>query len=158
MRARATFTVVILLQAAPALAQMPNPYAPCAQFTEDRARLACYDAINRKAAPVPVPAAPAPYNPPPPAAEFGGLRAPAPPPPTPRRMTSGVASYTFSPEHRFTVVLDNGQVWRQFLDDTGTAKFSTRKKNTVVITHGFFHSYNLKLNDMNAEFRVQRMK
>jgi hypothetical protein len=69
-----------------------------------------------------------------------------------------VVNYSFSKAHRFTVELDNGQVWRQYEGDAGSAHFKARGQNTVVITKEFWDSYNLKLNNMNAVFRVQRMR
>jgi hypothetical protein len=155
----------ILLQTAPVLAQIyvTGPYAACGSIADDRGRLACYDAArNQQNTPRPAAALPQPQpaqSPSQSSANAFGLPPPAPVrTAAPRSLSVGVASYTINKDHKFVVTLDNGQVWRQFLDDDGRAKFKTDAKNYVVITHVFWNSYDLKLNTMNAVFRVQRMK
>jgi hypothetical protein len=144
----------------------------CGSIADDKARLACYDEARRQNAAAqsatvpartPPPSSPTPgpskASAPPPAANFGRRAAAAPAPrPDPRQMTAGVTGYSFDKENKFTVVLDNGQVWRQFDADFGTAKFRDHGANTVVITRGFWDSYNMRLNKMNAVFRVARIK
>ena len=152
----------ILLQCAPAMAQIyvTGPFAACGSITDDHARLACYDAARgQQNRPLPAtPAAPQPQAAQSPVNAFGLPPPVAARPVTPHSLSVGVASYTFNKDHRFVVILNNGQVWRQYLDDDSTAKFKANGKNYVVITHVFWNSYDLKLNTMNAVFRVQRMK
>lgn len=62
-------------------------------------------------------------------------------------------------DNKFTVFLDNGQVWQQLSGDETLARFiSNPKDNTVVISRGFLKSYNLKLNDNNSYYKVKRLK
>jgi hypothetical protein len=62
-------------------------------------------------------------------------------------------------DNKFTVFLDNGQIWQQLNGDESTARFiSNPKDNSVVISRGFLKSYNLKLNDDHAYYKVKRLK
>ncbi|GAA0541739.1 hypothetical protein FHS83_000179 [Rhizomicrobium palustre] len=59
---------------------------------------------------------------------------------------------------KFTVTLDNGQVWRQIESDTGRARFS-KQGDTVVISHGLLGSYNLVFEGREMTlFKVRRVK
>ena len=69
---------------------------------------------------------------------------------------AAVASHGSMPNGRFVVTLDNGEIWRQLPTDAGKAQF--RDRNRVVISRGFWHSYDLKLNGMNAIFKVERVR
>jgi hypothetical protein len=71
-------------------------------------------------------------------------------------VVAAITSHEIMPDGRFVVTLDNGQVWRQLSADAGKAQF--RDRNRVVISRGFWHSYDLKLNSMNAVFKVERVK
>ena len=128
------------------LAQPIDFHESCSRIVEPRARLACYDSAG-SAMPSPSGTAPSP------ASLFGLRHAKT----SLQRIIAGVQWYSFNEKGKFTVGLDNGQVWRQFNDDTGKAKF-TAASNRVVIKHGFFDSYDLKINRMNAVFRVERIK
>lgn len=132
------------MASAQALAQPADFYESCSRIVEPRARLACYDSARTAA---PSPAAPSSVS------LFGLRHAKT----SLQRVMAGVQWYSFNDRGKFTVGLDNGQVWRQFNDDTGAAKFNGTS-NRVVIKHGFFDSYDLRVNRMNAVFRVERIK
>ena len=166
-------TLALTLQAGAAAAQTAprasDRLAACDSIQNDSARLACYDAVRRNggSSPVPAPNYYPPLHPsaahPPARSQPEGFGAPSttartPTPPSPRHLAARVVNYSFSKAHRFTIELDNGQVWRQYEGDAGSAHFKARGQNNVVITKEFWNSYNLRLNDMNAVFRVQRMK
>ena len=135
--------------------------AGCSSIADPAARLSCYDAAQR---PSQNPSRDDTGHWP----EFGRSTASTPPlltrPARPdavqandRKIAANVASYHFLPTHKFEVALENGQVWRQLATDEGTAQFRQRGANRVVITKGFWNSYDLKLNDMSAVFKVTRM-
>jgi hypothetical protein len=153
------FSVAVV---ADSLAQPADPYETCNGIADPRARLACYDGTRTPAPPPvasPVPPAasrmPSSAMPPSPASLFGLRHAKT----SLQRIMANVQWYSVNEKGKFTVGLDNGQVWRQFNDDTTRAKFSDNpQSNKVVIRHGFFESYDLKLNRMNALFRVERIK
>ena len=63
-----------------------------------------------------------------------------------------------SPRGRFTVVLENGEIWRQMDSDDGAAQFRQRGKNVVQISKGFWGSYDLRLNGANIVFKVTRIQ
>jgi hypothetical protein len=98
-------------------------------------------------------------------AEFGAesvpAAAPAPGAPVPERLdsiTANVTSVAFNGNGRFTVSLDNGQVWRQVQGDTVTAKFGLSGHDRVTISRGFMGSYNLVIAGRNAMFKVRRAR
>jgi len=94
--------------------------------------------------------------------EFGKNQMPAPAPEEGQvieSITADVTDYARTPFGRFIVVLDNGQVWRQIDSDTSVARFERdAKDNKVVISRGLLGSYNLKINEQNATFKVKRLK
>jgi hypothetical protein len=73
-------------------------------------------------------------------------------------ISSGVTEVAFNYFGRFTVFLDNGQVWKQLEADTGSAPFSRHQKDTVTISRGLLGSYNLVINGHTAMFKVKRIK
>ena len=82
-----------------------------------------------------------------------------PPPPQPLdEITANVTSVAFSGTGRFTVSLDNGQMWKQIEGDTGTAKFKTRGGDSVTISRGLLGSYNLVIAGRTALFKVRRIQ
>jgi hypothetical protein len=96
--------------------------------------------------------------------EFGRDQVePAAPPSAPEMqeidsITAHVTDYSFR-DDKFTVFLDNGQVWQQLSGDSGVARFAADPKaNSVRISRGFLKSYNLKLNDDNSYYKVKRLK
>lgn len=99
-------------------------------------------------------------------AEFGAESVPAPKatpgnPPPPQRLdhfSAKVASVAFSGTGRFTVTLDNGQMWKQIDADTGTARFSKNGEDSVTISRGILGSYNLVVEGHAALFKVRRIR
>jgi hypothetical protein len=149
--------VTLLFLPAPAMAQA-DPAARCAAITDNTARLNCYDSAARGSSVQ----TPAPGTPPPRVSNPFAVQAPpqpAAPPAAPfKRLTATVKSYTLDAAGKFTMVLDNGQVWRQVEADDARAQFKMNGRNVVTVTNGFWGSYNMRINDMNAEFKVQRTK
>lgn len=94
--------------------------------------------------------------------EFGKNQMPQPAPEEGQVVESiaaDVTDFAKTPYGKFIVFLDNGQVWRQLDSDTGTAHFDRDPKaNKVIISRGLLGSYNLKVNDQNATFKVKRLK
>jgi hypothetical protein len=103
--------------------------------------------------------------------QFGNEYLPPPPPPAPvpgqpvrpapeviDSIAAGVSDYAFNPFGRFTVFLDNGQIWQQLQGDTDQARFKKSSPNTVTISRGMLGSYNLKVNDSVGIFKVKRLK
>jgi hypothetical protein len=96
--------------------------------------------------------------PPPPPPPVPGEPAPPPPPQPIDSITAGVSDYAFNPFGKFTVFLDNGQIWQQIQGDTDKARFKKSGPNTVTISRGLLGSYNLQVNDFEAIFKVRRLK
>jgi hypothetical protein len=153
--------------AAPAQEPLPNQLGACLQITGMLQRLACYDGVARAVSPVTVPRgapraattfAPAPA-PPVAAAGLGSERLPrlaSAAPKTPQQMIAGVASVSYDGRGRFTIALDNGQIWRQLDGDTALLK-GTRFP-AVRISRGALGSYDLNVVGRNASYRVSRVQ
>lgn len=103
-------------------------------------------------------------------AEFGNDRLPPPPPPPPKpgepappapviidSIAAVVTDFAFHLDGRFTIFLDNGQIWQQLQGDVDKAHFR-KSSNKVVISRGLMGSYNLVLNDEGSTFKVKRIK
>jgi hypothetical protein len=103
--------------------------------------------FGNESLPKPPPPPPKPGEPPPP-----------PPPPEIDSISAAVSDYAFHLDGRFTVFLDNGQIWQQLPGDTDKARFKKNGPNKVVISRGFLGSYNLVLNDEGSGFKVKRIK
>lgn len=73
-------------------------------------------------------------------------------------MRAGVTKVEFGPSGRFTVTLDNGQVWRQIEADSGHARFAKKGGDRVTISHGMLGSYNLVIEGRAMLFKVKRLK
>jgi hypothetical protein len=74
-------------------------------------------------------------------------------------VTARMTSYSFDRHGIFTVVLANGQVWRQVSGDTGNAHWPKPAAAYVVdITHGLFGSFNLQVQDRAGLYKVDRIK
>jgi hypothetical protein len=71
-------------------------------------------------------------------------------------MISGVASVSYDARGRFTITLDNGQVWRQLEGDTTVLAGS--KISMVRISRGALGSYDLNIVGRNATYRVSRLQ
>ena len=155
------FSSLLLLQAlllsfAPASAQNVQTASSCAAIPDPGSRLACYDRASAGRQKAGNAAAQDSHWP-----EFSNpSRHPASATQSPVRqigpVTAAITSYELKPDGRFVMTLDNGQIWRQLPTDAGKAQF--RDRNRVVISRGFWHSYDLKLNSMNAVFKVERVK
>jgi hypothetical protein len=99
-------------------------------------------------------------------AEFGAetVRAQQPAAGEPERpapidhIKAGVATVAFNPNGRFTVTLDNGQVWKQLEGDSGIARFKNKGHDVVTISRGILGSYNLVLEGQTALFKVKRVR
>lgn len=74
------------------------------------------------------------------------------------RITAKVTGYSFAANGRFTVTLDNGQMWKQLDGDTGTPHFDKNGGDSVTISRGFLGSYNLVVEGHNAMFKVRRIE
>jgi hypothetical protein len=165
--------------ATPAMAQdtLSSQLTACVQITGVLQRLACYDRVAHSLGPVPVPrSAPVQRPAPPSVAYVPPIAAAAPPvaaPPTglgserlprmasaaPRRaqeLTAGIAGITYDARGRFTITLDNGQVWRQLEGDT--AALQGVRNSTARISRGALGSYDLNVVGRNATYRVLRLQ
>lgn len=156
MRWSAVFALsfsVFFVANGPVLAQSSDPLSLCVNISDPRARLACYDWAHRSGTGAGSPAQAVPEEKS--LHEFGWRGSDS----KIKRISATVEGFSINDMGKFTVVLDNGQIWRQLNDDVGDAKFKDNlASNRVIISHGFWDSYNLKLNSANAEFRVERVK
>jgi hypothetical protein len=166
-----------------ATAQTATPSAAlsqCLKIADAAERLACYDRLSRPAAAppppmtAPAPAGSSPYGPVPshsfgaPAAtsqttpqQFGSEQLPASRQSRARtlnRIAANVVSFSAGPTGRFTVELDNGQVWKQIEGDETFARYDKRTTRTALISRGVLGSYDLTFNDRNAVFKVMRVR
>jgi hypothetical protein len=157
---------------------LPAQLGACLQITGLLQRLACYDRVAHAVAPRNVPAqrpvaqpappianaAPVPpvaYAPPPVAAQpptgLGSERLPrAASAKRAQELIAGVAGISYDSRGRFTVTLDNGQVWRQLEGDA--AVLTGSRLSTVRISRGALGSYDLNVVGRNASYRVVRLQ
>ena len=182
MTSKLLVLVALALSAAPAVAEdLSATISTCANVSDDRARLACYDGLAARtnaAARLPITK---PALPPVPQAPVATVAPPAPPTPVTKTNTFGaetirkgdtpeeraqevdeikakVVTADFSPTNRFTVTLDNGQVWRQIEADSGKARLHKSGGDTVEISRGMLGSYNLVIDGVNLLFKVRRVR
>jgi hypothetical protein len=73
-------------------------------------------------------------------------------------LRANVTAVAFNPNGRFTVTLDNGQIWKQLDGDTGTARFKNKGSDVVTISRGLLGSYNLVVEGRSALFKVKRVQ
>jgi hypothetical protein len=73
-------------------------------------------------------------------------------------ISAGIAKVTANFFGRFTVTLDNGQVWRQEDGDTPVARFPKDEAVTVTITRGFMDTFHLSIDGRWGTFQVKRIK
>jgi hypothetical protein len=136
----------------------------CGNLIDDRQWLNCYygsgDAMRVSLGLKPLsPGIPALVLPPQPNAA-DGLAMPNQPfgpanRPTRFPLRSQIKSYSFSQMGMFTMVLDNGQVWRQLSGDTNyVGHLSTNE--VVTISRGAFGSYNMRVDRRPEYFKVRR--
>lgn len=151
---------LLLLASVPARADDLNAaLAHCMTMTGAVERLSCYDRVARAAVGAPAPPAAQARREaaPDPARDFGKeqLRSAER---EEDRMTAEIADFRKDPRDHFTVVLQNGQVWRQVAGDTDIAQFHPGRTHQVTIARGVFGSFDLRFNDRNATFKVQRLR
>ena len=162
-------SILVLTLSDPAHAQdraKPNRSSPdCTAVADPTARLACYDAANSinsssgseqsthwpefdsRSASDTLKQRQIPTRP-----HVSGPTQGAP-------LRARVIKFEFSHSSKFTITLDDGQVWRQLVSDDGEAQFNEDSKdNYVVISRGFLRSYDLKLNGRSYVFKVERIK
>jgi hypothetical protein len=73
-------------------------------------------------------------------------------------LSSRMTSYSFDRYGMFTVVLANGQSWRQLSGDTSAAHWTKPAPGyTVQITRGALRSFNLKVKGISTEYKVERI-
>lgn len=147
----------------------------CAAIPISGPRLACYDGLAapyKPATSTPAPVAPAP------AAASVAVPAPVPQalqskpeqfgsealavaPETASAaldsITATVRTVRYNPLGRFTVTLDNGQVWQQSPGDSDKARFP-KDGAVVTITRGALGSYNLTIGGAARLFKVNRIQ
>jgi len=95
-----------------------------------------------------------------------GSEALAPPPAAPGQatpepldsITATVSDFAYNPYGRFTVFLENGQIWQQNQGDTDQAHFNKNSKDQVTISRGFIGSYNLVIAGHKGLYKVKRIK
>ena len=160
-------TVALPVSAQPLQAQLSR----CVAIPGVLQRLACYDSVARGAGVVapPVAAAPAYRAPPPPApvasyvppaAGLGSERVQQAPQVAaarpPQALTAKVTKVTFDPHGRFTMTLEDGQVWRQVAGDETILR--DPRVQSVRISRGALGSYDLTVIGRNASYKVTRLQ
>jgi hypothetical protein len=167
------FVLVLCATSAWAQESLPVQLSGCLQISGVLQRLACYDRVAHGVVPASRMSGVAPERPALRAAPMIATApsiAPSPPAEglgserlrraTPVRrassMVAQVAGISYDPHGRFTVTLDNGQVWRQVVGDT--AVLQGRSISTVRISRGALGSYDLNVEGHNATYRVMRLQ
>ena len=69
-----------------------------------------------------------------------------------------VANASYNYFRRFTVTLDNGQVWRQNESDTKVARFDGNGTERVTISRGFLNGFSLVIEGQYGTYQVKRIK
>ena len=77
---------------------------------------------------------------------------------TPEHFSAEITDFRKDVTGRFTISLNNGQVWQQVVGDTTAAQYHPGKTRSVTISRGSFGSYDLSFNDRNASFKVRRVR
>jgi septal ring-binding cell division protein DamX len=157
----AALCLFVVPTAAAAQTSADLAFTQCGTIADANARLACYDAARDQSKATHWPefgASPSTsaQSAPPQAAPPSVAR--ALPTPAAGKLVAAVARYNLSPRGHFTLVLDDGEIWRQSDSDDGVAQFKQRGRNTVQISKGFWGSYDLRLNGANIVFKVTRIK
>jgi len=92
----------------------------------------------------------------PPASGFGLAPKPVK---TPDSVSARMAAYEFDRYHRFTVTLDNGEVWQQIAGDDDIADWNKPASTyRVEISRGMFGSYNFRVAKSAGLFKVRRIR
>jgi hypothetical protein len=160
----------VALSAAPPIANGPtadsdirdivmSAAASCSRENDDRKWLDCYyvaaQPMRRKLGLVRDTAVPESLSPPP--QQFGKKVVASVP--EADHVVARMTSYQFDRQGWFTVTLDNGQVWRQLPGDTTSAGWKKPAPTYQVrITHGFFGSYNLHVQEAPGLYKVERVR
>lgn len=174
---RGVLLVLAALLAGPALAVDDALLAQCAAVSDGDARLACYDALARRAAPA-APAPSAALASPPPAA--GTAPAPGPatpaaaaPAPSPAPGDFGLPRHR-PPEERAGITarlvgplrewqpgtlfrLDNGQVWKAAPEERGYYP-GIPDNAEVAIKESFFGAYWMEIKAVGRKVKVKRIQ
>lgn len=140
----------------------------CARIDAPMERLSCYDQLaGREPAPAamatplemssPAPALEAPKSEEELRAEFEEQSRLARSGNTPS-ITSGITEIVIDRHDRLTLILDNGQVWRQLSGDRPFRVNSKKPPQSATIMQGAVGSYKLKLDDSRQSIRVRRVK
>jgi len=163
------FFLFLLLASAPARADDLNAQlAHCMTMNGAVERLSCYDRVARQAisaapqtAQSPMQQSPTPQARIAPSADPGrdfGKERVTPAEPQSDRFSAEITDFQKDARGHFTVVLQNGQVWRQAAGDTGVAQIRPGQANQVTISRGALGSYDLRFSGRNATFKVQRLR
>ena len=73
-----------------------------------------------------------------------------------KAINAAIVALTFDATGRFTVTLDNGQVWRQVPGDVSILRQA--QVSSVHIARSVFGSYDLRLPGQHASYRVVRIQ
>ena len=74
------------------------------------------------------------------------------------RLTAEITDFRKDVAGRFTITLNNGQIWQQVVGDTTVAQYHPGRTRSVTISRGSFGSYDLSFNDRNLSFKVRRVR
>lgn len=151
--------------------------AHCLTFSGAVERLSCYDRLARTASrPAPrsanIPPPRSANVPPPPLpsrADAGAQNNPAQnlgreelpgarTAPQETRMTIEISEFRKDQTGRFTVALQNGQIWQQTAGDTAQVPYQIRPGQSVTIARGSLGSYDLTFVGHNISFKVKRLR
>jgi hypothetical protein len=73
-------------------------------------------------------------------------------------MTAEISEFRKDQTGRFTVALQNGQVWQQAAGDTARVPYQIRPGQAVTIARGSLGSYDLTFVGHNIAFKVKRLR
>jgi hypothetical protein len=151
--------LVLAVLSAPALAQtdrgIEQALERCGAIGDNAQRLACFDAVRAQVGSKPnAPVTPAqqmqPARPSISSHAVGETRRNQP-------IVARIDRFVLDRRGKFTVYLDNGQVWRQLESGGNQAQFRSNGMNVATISPGFWGSYNLRLNRESAIYKVKRI-
>ncbi|MEJ1967810.1 MAG: hypothetical protein WDN03_04110 [Rhizomicrobium sp.] len=164
---RCLIAAAVLLVASGAQAaqdDLASAILKCLDQQGEQAQLACYNRIAlrlraERAISVPSPAVPPPSVAAKPS-DFGKESLPTGGDDSAEHdsLTAQVTGVTYNPFRRFTVRLDNGQVWRQMDGDSSVARFRNDGTEAVRIARGMFNSYHLFIVGVTGSYVVKRIK
>jgi hypothetical protein len=160
--ARCATMLILLSIAVPALAQtstqIEQSLEQCGRISDSGRRLACFDAVRAQLGLKPAsPKASSPQSTQPAPAPATAMPNPVREPSRNRPIIARVNRYVLDRRGKFTVYLDNGQIWRQLESGDNSAQFRSNGMNLVTISPGFWGSHNLRLNRESAIYKVKRI-